>query len=435
MVDEMTTRIVQGTFTQPDGSPAAGLLVSLRLSPNVYSATEHTLTTPLLTATTDEDGVISVDLVVGARYAVQAPGQQAFAIIIPEGVGTLSLESLHASLDTTVPPVDELQIAIQSALDLLEHGNLIGLADDDHVQYYNAARLTAALASYLTTANAATLYATLASLADEIAARLAADAAHLAAADPHTAYYNQVRGDARYALASALNNYLTTANAAALYTTIANLDAEEANRTNADAVLQADINTRALASALANYGQLSAMYGSLYAPGAWYRTNILSVSQTTLTLALGLLYLTPMLVPRGATFDRMRIEVTGMGSADSVVQVGLYAHDVATGRPGNLVATLATHANPVQASHETVIDQTLTPGWYYIGLLATGTTAPTLRANGLPILSILGTSNGQTTSSVGALTQAGQATLPVLPIVGSFATNTPLVDVRVGSLS
>jgi hypothetical protein len=383
----VTTRTVTGTFYNADGTPAAALTVTFRLSPNYYTASEHNLTNTV-TGTTNGSGVVSVNLIVGARYVVSATNQKTFPIVVTAGVGAASLESLHASLDSGSPDIDTVQIAIQAALD-------------------------EALADY---APAADLAALDDDLATETGARALADTTLQANISQEAA----TRGAADTALADGLSF-------------------EGTFRADADTALQdaltAEQVVRAAADALRP--MVGQTFGPHWAPGAWHHANIAAATSVTGAMITGTIYFIPIYAARNATLDRVRFEVTVAGSADLVVRLGLYAYDLATGRPGALLATLGSVSNPGVGVHDVTINQALTVGGYYIGALATGTSSATFRVNAGQASPWLG-------SAVLTLNQlaAGlfiNGPLAALPdpagTIGGVTSPVLAIELRVGSLS
>lgn len=184
------------------------------------------------------------------------------------------------------------------------------------------------------------------------------------------------------------------------------------------------------------YGLLEAMFGPHYVAGAWFHT-VIATTSSTLVATPGWLFLTPTIVSRSATWDRVRFEVTIAGTADVVVRLGIYAYDLTTGRPGALLATFGSISNPSPAAiYELTINHNITPGWYYIGLLATGTVGPTIRGAASSLGNILGTSAMSPSIINGSLVQTGQATLPDPPVITvGNSVIAPMVDVRIGTLN
>lgn len=181
----MSERTVTGTVIYGDTSPAEDLVAHFVLLTSTYSTTEHVSTAKPIEAAVAADGTFSKTLYAPARYIANIPGIWPFAFTLLEGEDSISLEALHLSAETAPVPVDIVQAAIQ-----------------------------AALVGYLTTADAASLYATIASLADYLTTT---DAASL------------------YATIASLTDYLQVDDAAALYATITNLTAEATARAATDA--------------------------------------------------------------------------------------------------------------------------------------------------------------------------------------------------------
>ena len=82
-----------------------------------------------------------------------------------------------------------------------DHGALSGLADDDHIQYYNTARLAAYTgfdSRYYTEAETDQLLTNLAATKENTGVAASLISLHEAALDPHPQYLTQSEGDARY---------------------------------------------------------------------------------------------------------------------------------------------------------------------------------------------------------------------------------------------
>lgn len=128
-----------------------------------------------------------------------------------------------------------------------------------------------------------------------------------------------------------------------------------------------------------------------YRPGCWYQCSP-SVSVTTNNaLGNGILRVAPMFVPRGITLDRLGLEVTGAGDADSVLRIGIYK-DNGDGFPGDLLIDAGTvPGDAIAACAEITIDQIVRKGLYWVGAVPQGvtTTQPTVRAfaPGAPLFS------------------------------------------------
>jgi len=133
--------------------------------PTVYTATVANGQFTALLPATDDPAISPTGWTYEVVERLTGHPIRRYRIAIPVAtVGTLELADIpHA---TTIVPTASYAttadiVALDARLDELEaapgggvtdHGALTGLADDDHGQYYNAARLTTALSPYATTA-------------------------------------------------------------------------------------------------------------------------------------------------------------------------------------------------------------------------------------------------------------------------------------------
>ena len=176
------TVTVHGRYNaMPNGTGPSGYVyfvppVPLRVTadntivlPGVYTAAvtagEFTLTVPV----TDDPAITPNGWTYEVVEVLDDRAQRRYRIAVPRAtVGTLELSDVQPAV-TPVPAASYATaadiVAVDARLDALEahpgggvtdHGALTGLADDDHGQYYNAARLTTALGSYATNAAVAT---------------------------------------------------------------------------------------------------------------------------------------------------------------------------------------------------------------------------------------------------------------------------------------
>jgi hypothetical protein len=104
-----TTRTVTGTVLKPSGDPWAGFVVQFTLTP--ATATEAaTLPTETISVGTEADGTFSVELVTRVQYEVRLtnsfdvgrsstvyPAGTIFKVVVPDGEGPVSLETLRAA--------------------------------------------------------------------------------------------------------------------------------------------------------------------------------------------------------------------------------------------------------------------------------------------------------------------------------------------------
>lgn len=171
----MTTRTITGPLRKPDGSVWASATVTFKLQTNFATATDATIPHSTVTATTDVNGDFTVTLEVPAtnawRWHCILPDNSLFAFNLGAGSST----TLHALLadanlgdtvsastladaiagkaDKAVPSATNNVALLGADGNLVDsglgtgdiggagdHGDLTGLADDDHPQYHNNAR-------------------------------------------------------------------------------------------------------------------------------------------------------------------------------------------------------------------------------------------------------------------------------------------------------
>jgi hypothetical protein len=159
-------------------------------------------------------------------------------------------------------------------------------------------------------------------------------------------------------------------------------------------------------------------------------------NRSTVTTVLNQMTAVPFFVSNTESFDRIGAEVTTVGTAGSVVRLGIYA-DSGVGQPGALVLDAGTIAGDVQAAAEITINVTLPAGLYW--LAAVGQTI------GTPIMRCLSATNtvpcGVATLAVatGASPQMGHrmagvtAGLPNPFVVGGQSAGPVLVVMRASS--
>lgn len=143
------------------------------LLPGVYSAIvtngEFTVAVPV----TDDPAITPSGWTYEVVETLDDRPRRRYRIAVPIAtVGTLELSDVQPAV-TPIPATSYATaadiVALDARVDALEaspgggvtdHGALTGLADDDHGQYYNAARLTTALGSYATNTAVASSLAT-----------------------------------------------------------------------------------------------------------------------------------------------------------------------------------------------------------------------------------------------------------------------------------
>jgi hypothetical protein len=81
----------------------------------------------------------------------------------------------------------------------------------------------------------------------------------------------------------------------------------------------------------------------------------------------------PVILAKGATFDRMAVEFNGVAAAGSLIRLGIYAEDATPGRPGALILDAGTIAGDVSAGEKTiVINQALPAGVSWLAAAVQG---------------------------------------------------------------
>lgn len=90
----------------------------------------------------------------------------------------------------------------------------------------------------------------------------------------------------------------------------------------------------------------------------------------------------PLAIPKTATVDRIACEVTAVGSAGSVVRMGIFKSGATNDVPLDLVLDAGTVDATTTGVKEIIISQPLTPGIYFLLATSQGapTTHPTLRS-------------------------------------------------------
>lgn len=103
---------------------------------------------------------------------------------------------------------------------------------------------------------------------------------------------------------------------------------------------------------------------------------------TTSALTADRLYAIPTYIPKAVTIDRIAIYITGAAAAGKKISFGLYRADGSNLYPGTQITTIKSGEKSADGTGliETALGSpiTISPGFYYYGLLSDG--APTLRA-------------------------------------------------------
>jgi hypothetical protein len=90
----------------------------------------------------------------------------------------------------------------------------------------------------------------------------------------------------------------------------------------------------------------------------------------------------PIYLPATTSFDRMAVMTSGTFSGTAVVRMGIYANDIATGKPSTLILDAGTvSCTALNTVYQITISQTLTAGFYWI-VMNTQTAATSNGFNG-----------------------------------------------------
>lgn len=196
-----------------------------------------------------------------------------------------------------------------------------------------------------------------------------------------------------------------------------------------DAIYPLDDWARAISTAVEAIIPAGYVAGDLHGP-AW-------VSLSTRTVAQGNLFLVPYFVRSTQTFDQIIVETTTAGTGSTVVRLGIWNHNTATGKPGTLILDAGTINGTAAAGVKpATISQSLTAGWVWLGCVGqTVTGSPAVRGfiNGINSGMLPHTSIGAGSIPTNSLLVTG-ITGPLSTLVGStFAignTSAPLIQLR-----
>lgn len=129
-------------------------------------------------------------------------------------------------------------------------------------------------------------------------------------------------------------------------------------------------------------GEITMLRGGQHSQrtGTYYFASSAAASAGVSTLGNGSLRVSPMIVTRTMTIDRLGSEVATVGDVGSKVRLGIYSDD-GTGRPGNLLIDAGQIAGDSATVQELTISQQLTPGIYWFGgvVQSVTTTQPSVR--------------------------------------------------------
>lgn len=381
----MDMRGVTSRIMRPDGTPWIAAAVAFHMTPSRYTASEHIPSLPVITATTNSDGVlIPLDweegdppgqpLYAPATYHVDIAGVMQFRITLLVGDGPITLEELHAASGSAGVPTDALQTLLDAALanyaplvdleaeattrqsedealadDLATEVDARELADDtlaDNLaaEILNRSNAVADLTADIATEEAAREFAdslNADAIADETSDRQAAIAgeATTRAADDATLQANiSAEASARAAADTTLTTSLAaeaTARAADDATIAGAISAEATARAAADTTLQENIDAEVVARAAAITTEASARGTADNAEAA-----ARAAADATLTTNLA-------------------AEATTRASADTTLQTNIDAETTARAAAVTAEASTRSTADNTESTARAAADTTL----------------------------------------------------------------------------
>jgi hypothetical protein len=259
----------------------------------------------------------------------------------------------------------------------------------------------ASLSSYLTTATAAATYLTLIS-ASSTYATIASLSSYLTTATASTTYLSITNASSTYATIASLSSYLTTATAASTYATIASLSSYLTTATAAStyatiASLSSYLTTATAASTYATIASLSsylttATAASTYAP----------INAPTFTTSIGL---------TSGNINASSGSITASGTVTGSTIALSGASGSITGTYGGVTQTLNNYT--IKGTYNLVLDQTNTSGAVRIG----ATNGAVIIGKIGTITQLVGDLNFQNTgiiTGVGDLTSNGTITTSII---------------------
>lgn len=162
--------------------------------------------------------------------------------------------------------------------------------------------------------------------------------------------------------------------------------------------------------------------------GEYYGIMGASITSSSVAVVADKIYSAPFLVLQEETFDRIAINI-GTGAVGAA-RLGIYA-SASNSKPGALVLDAGEIADTsTTGDKEIVIDQTLTPGLYWVVSVFSGTPSVISAANIIHILGLPGTiATGG--NSLGSYTGMAYGALPAShPTFASTSRGIPAVCLR-----
>lgn len=172
-------------------------------------------------------------------------------------------------------------------------------------------------------------------------------------------------------------------------------------------------------------------------PAGWFFFHASPGSAGTAAHANGVLRLSPYMVFKTTTLDRIGVEVATAGDVGSLVRIGIYA-DSGNSVPGARVVDAGTVLGDSVTTQVLTISVTLAPGLYWMGAVGQNvtTTGPTLRIVGStwmpPALMSPGTTSlpGSNATINGYVQNSVTGALPSAFTQGSTTTSSPRMILR-----
>jgi len=168
--------------------------------------------------------------------------------------------------------------------------------------------------------------------------------------------------------------------------------------------------------------------------GYWYSSAITSFQASTASLAKDVIRLTPFIVSESESFDRIAMEISGAGTAGSLVRLGIY--NSSGGYPTTNLLNAGTIAGDSATNQTITILQALTPGVYWLAYIhnsVANISFRTIQATTGAIPSILGLKDGDFSGNqlnVIQMSYTYDGTLPTISGATMSGLNVAIVSLR-----
>jgi hypothetical protein len=134
--------------------------------------------------------------------------------------------------------------------------------------------------------------------------------------------------------------------------------------------------------------------------GYWYSSAVTNFVASTAALSRDIIRLTPFIVSENESFDRISMEISGAGTAGSLVRLGIY--NSSGGYPTTNLLNAGTILGDSATNQTITISQALTPGVYWLAYIhnsVANISFRTIQATTGAIPSILGIKDGDFTGN------------------------------------